>query len=214
MSADYPEEPQQPWEHSRCCCQHSQQHHSPQAEPEAERTQADGADVENIHEDITGGGEAEETEAVKESNFTAVSEADVGPDSVIGLNESLREHKDGGGKIDLGVPEEDLAGVLEELELSLKMTSMMEQEKMEHLSRSTETETSCSTVRRRNKRRRAKKASHWTPTADKLEPGPREDGCLVNQLSSEEHDCWWTPENCCQLCLSLLEVRKWKHVLT
>ncbi|XP_036964212.1 protein RIC-3b [Acanthopagrus latus] len=157
---DYPEEPQQPWEHSRCCCQHSQQHHSPQAEPEAERTQADGADVENIHEDITGGGEAEETEAVKESNFTAVSEADVGPDSVIGLNESLREHKDGGGKIDLGVPEEDLAGVLEELELSLKMTSMMEQEKMEHLSRSTETETSCSTVRRRNKRRRAKKASH------------------------------------------------------
>lgn len=116
--------------------------------------------MENTHEDTTGGGAAEETEAVKESNFSAVSEADVGPDSVLGVNESLHEHKDGGGKIDLGIPEEDLAGVLEELELSLKMTSMMEREKMEDLSRSTETETSCSTVRRRNKRRRAKKASH------------------------------------------------------
>ena len=212
MSADYPEEPQQHWEHSRCCCQHSQQHHSPQAEPEAERTQADGADMENIHEDVTGGGAAGETEAVKESNFTAVSEADVGPDSDLGVNESLHEHKDGGGKIDLGIPEEDLAGVLEELELSLKMTSMMEQEKMEDLSRSTETETSCSTVRRRNKRRRSKKASHWP--ANKLEPGPREDGCFLSQLSSEEHECWRTPENVLPAFLSLLEVRKWENVLT
>lgn len=61
---------------------------------------------------------------------------------------------------DLGVPEEELAGVLEELELSLKMTSMMEREKVEDLiTRSTEEGASCGAVRRRNKRRRAKKAS-------------------------------------------------------
>lgn len=99
-------------------------------------------------------------DAVRESDVPAVSEEDVGPEGELGVNErvNVHEHKEGGGKIDLGVPEEDLPGVLEELELSLKMTSMMEQEKMEDLSRSTET--SCSAVRRRNKRRRAKKASH------------------------------------------------------
>ncbi|KAM9352041.1 protein RIC-3b [Symphorus nematophorus] len=159
---DYSEEPQQYWEHSRCCCQPGQQHHSPQTETEteAERTRADGADVENIPEDVTDGGEAEEAEdAVRKSDFRTVSEEDAGPESV---NErvDVHEQEEGGGKIDLGVPEEDLAGVLEELELSLKMTSMLEQEKMEDLSRSTETETSGSAVRRRNKRRRAKKASH------------------------------------------------------
>uniref|UniRef100_A0A8C4F3S5 Resistance to inhibitors of cholinesterase protein 3 N-terminal domain-containing protein n=1 Tax=Dicentrarchus labrax TaxID=13489 RepID=A0A8C4F3S5_DICLA len=135
---------------------------SPQTE--AERTQTDAADLENIPDDVTGGGEAEETEAlnedaVRECDVTAVSEEDVGPESDSGVNEIVRKHKDGGGQIDLGVPEEDLAGVLKELELSLKMTSMMEQEKMEDLSRSAVTETSCGAVRRRNKRRRAKKAS-------------------------------------------------------
>ncbi|XP_035520248.1 protein RIC-3b [Morone saxatilis] len=154
----YPEEPQQYWEPSHCCCQH----HSPQTE--AERTQTDAADLENIPDDVTGGAEAEETEAlnedaVRECDVTAVGEEDVGPESDSGVNGIVRQHKDGGGQIDLGVPEEDLAGVLKELELSLKMTSMMEQEKMEDLSRSAETETSCGAVRRRSKRRRAKKTS-------------------------------------------------------
>lgn len=164
MSADYPEEPQQYWEHS-CCCQHSQQHHSPHVETEAERTQTDGADLENPPEDVTGGGEAEEAlseDAVRESDFAAVSEEDAGPESDLAVNETVNvlEHKEGGGKIDLGVPEGDLAGVLEELELSLKMTSVMEQEKMEDFGESPRTGTSCGAVRRRNKRRRAKKASH------------------------------------------------------
>ncbi|XP_044048550.1 protein RIC-3b [Siniperca chuatsi] len=158
---DYPEEPQQYWEHSRCCCQHSQQHHSPKTETQAETTQADGADLENIPGDVTGGGEAEEAEAlnedaVRESDVTAVSEEDVGPESDLGRNERV----DNRGKIDLGVPAEDLAGVLKELELTLKMTSTMEQEKLEDLTRSTEIETTCSAVRRRTKKRRAKKASH------------------------------------------------------
>lgn len=103
--------------------------------------------MENNPRDAPGGGETEEAEHLpedteRESGFTAASE------------------EDGGAKIDLGVPEEDLAGVLEELELSLQMTSMMEREKVEDLiNRSTEEGASCGAVRRRNKRRRAKKAS-------------------------------------------------------
>lgn len=95
-------------------------------------------------------------------NVTAVCDEDVGPESDLGTAGGVNQHKhkEGGREIDLGVPEEDLVGVLKELELSLQMTSVMEQEKMEDLTRLTEKETSCSTVRRRNKRRRAKKASH------------------------------------------------------
>lgn len=71
----------------------------------------------------------------------------------------MHERKEEGGvQIDLGVPEEDLAGILKELELTLKMTSMMEQEKIEDLARPVETEPAHSQVRRRNKRR-AKKAA-------------------------------------------------------
>uniref|UniRef100_A0A3B4XGW5 Protein RIC-3-like n=1 Tax=Seriola lalandi dorsalis TaxID=1841481 RepID=A0A3B4XGW5_SERLL len=166
---DYPEQPHQYWQQSRCSCQHNQPHHSPQTEAEAERTEADGANlVEDIPaEDVTGGGKPEEaedlsTDAVRESDFTAASEEDMRSGSDLGVNEGahLHEHKEGGGKIDLGVPEEDLAGVLKELELTLKMTSMMEQEKMEDLTRPVETEPAQSQVRRRNKRRRAKKAAH------------------------------------------------------
>uniref|UniRef100_UPI0037E714A8 protein RIC-3b n=1 Tax=Semicossyphus pulcher TaxID=241346 RepID=UPI0037E714A8 len=161
-SADYHEEPQQYWEHSRCCCQHGQQPHSPQAETEAERTRTDGADLENIPEDVTEGEAEEASDTLRESDATAASEHDVEQVSDLGVIESVdvHEHKEGGGQIDLGVPDEDLDGVLQELEISLKLTTMMEQEKMEDLTQLTETETSCGAVRRRNRKRRAKKASH------------------------------------------------------
>ncbi|KAK5866935.1 hypothetical protein PBY51_011466 [Eleginops maclovinus] len=143
---DYPEEPQQQWEqHSHCPCK---QH---QTEAEAERTQADGADLETLPEDVKDGAEDLNTER----DPTAVRGEEVELQ-----REDVCEHKQGVGQIDLGVPEEELCGVLEELELTLKVTTLMEQEKMEDLSRTTETETSCSNVRRRNKKRRAKKASH------------------------------------------------------
>ncbi|KAI3371097.1 hypothetical protein L3Q82_023728 [Scortum barcoo] len=167
-SADYPDEPQQYWGYSRCCCQHSQQHHSPQMEAGAEEGKGgDGADLEKVPGEVTGGEETEEAEAlnkngVRESDFTAAGEGDVGPEGDLGVREKAdeHEHEERGGKIDLGVPEEELAGVLKELAVTLKMTSMMEQEKIEDLTRSTETEAPCGAVRRRNKRRRAKKASH------------------------------------------------------
>ncbi|XP_034542102.1 protein RIC-3b [Notolabrus celidotus] len=159
-SADYRDEPQQFWDQSHCCCQHDEPHHSPHTETDAERTQADGADLENMTEDSAGGGEVEE-DAVRESDLKLVLEV-VEPESDLIVNdgEDVHEHKEEGGHIDLGVAEEDLPGVLQELEISLKMTSAMEQEKMEDLSKSTEADTSCSSVRRRNRRRRAKKASH------------------------------------------------------
>ncbi|KAF3706190.1 Protein RIC-3 Precursor [Channa argus] len=166
---DYPEEPHPYWEHSRCNCQHSQQHGSPQRETEAERTEVDGLDTaEDVTAgDVIGGREAPETEdlstdAEKESVFTAVGEDDVRPESDLGANnwEDLCEHKERRGQNYLGVTEEDLAGVLEELGLTLKMQNKnAQQENIEELNQLVETDT-CSQVRRRNKRRRAKKASH------------------------------------------------------
>lgn len=127
--------------------------------------------MENTPADVTVRGEAEEDEslstgAVTESGFKALGkeeEVEAEADSGVNESENLQEHKESGRKIDLGVPVEDLAGVLKELELTLKMTTMMEQEKMEDLTRPAETETqpgNSSTVRRRNKRRRAKKDAH------------------------------------------------------
>lgn len=159
---DCPEESHAYWEHSHCCCK--QQHHSTTAQAEAERAEADGADlVENLPEDLTGGDEAERAEdltkgAVKESDLTAASREDVGLERNLGVNEEdVHEHKKGGGQIDLSVSEEDLVGVLKELELTLRMTSVVEQEKIEDLTQPADSQTACSSVRRRNKRRRAKK---------------------------------------------------------
>lgn len=165
---DYPEQPHQYWQHSHCCCQHSQQHHSHKTEVETERTEANEEDlVENIDAEgvIDGDGEEAEdlsTDAVKESDLTAAGEGDVRPKSHLCVNESVQlyERKEEGGKIELGVPEEELAGVLKELELTLKVTSMMEQERIEDLARPMETEPAQSQVRRRNKKRRAKKSAH------------------------------------------------------
>jgi len=159
LAADYPEEPQPHWEHSHCCCQHS-----PKEGADAERTEGDkDCQAETLPEDTRGGGEAEgagdlSTDAVREPVFTAVSDEDMTPQSGVGGRE--REHEEGGSHVDLGVPEEDLAGVLKELELTLKVTSMLEHEKIEDLTQAAETETSCSSVRRRSRRRKAKKATH------------------------------------------------------
>ncbi|XP_072242483.1 protein RIC-3b [Leuresthes tenuis] len=156
---DYPEEPQPHWEHSHCCCQHS-----PKEGADAERTEGDkDCQVGNLPEDTRGGGEAEgagdrSTDAVREPVFTAASDEDVTPQSDVGGRE--REHEEGGSHADLGVPEEDLAGVLKELELTLKVTSMLEHEKIEDLTQAAETERSCGSVRRRSRRRKAKKATH------------------------------------------------------
>ncbi|XP_008292584.1 protein RIC-3b [Stegastes partitus] len=164
---DDPEESHPYWEPSHCSCQHGEQQDSPQRETtEADRIEGDGTNlVDNRSEDVTGGAEAEEAEdpskdTEKQSDFTAASEEDVGPQSDLGVNEpeERHEHKEGADQIDLGIPEEDLPGVLKELEFTLKMTTMMEQERIEDLNRPTEM--SSGSVRRRNKRKRAKKAVH------------------------------------------------------
>ncbi|XP_023154678.2 protein RIC-3b [Amphiprion ocellaris] len=158
---DYPEEPQPYWEPSHCCCQHGEQQHSPHREPEADETETKGTNLADSRpEDVIGEAEDLSNDAVRESDLIAASEEGVGPQRDLGGNEQeeANEHKEGEDQIDLGVPEEDLAGVLKELEFTLKMATMMEQERIEDLTRPTET--SSSLVRRRNKRRRAKKAVH------------------------------------------------------
>lgn len=96
---------------------------------------------------------------MKESDLTVMSSEDVGLERNLGLNEqeNVHEHKGGGDQIDLSVPEEDLVGVLKELELTLRRTSAVEQEKIEDLMQPADSETAGSSVRRRNKRRKAKK---------------------------------------------------------
>lgn len=76
-----------------------------------------------------------------------------------GAKEEEGEHNTECGQFDLHFPEEQLAGVLKELELTLKVTSILEQEKIEELARPVETETSRCSVRQRNKRRKVKKAT-------------------------------------------------------
>ncbi|XP_028287402.1 protein RIC-3b [Parambassis ranga] len=158
---DDPEEPRPYWEHSHCCCQHDQQHHHP-----PQRTEADGANMEeDLPKDVPGSEAADDLsqDAAINSDLTAESQEDGRREKGLEENEKeddVHELCEGGGQMDLGVPEEDLTGVLQELELTLKMTSMMEEDKIGGLTQPTETETSRGSVRRRNKRRRAKKAAH------------------------------------------------------
>lgn len=87
-------------------------------------------------------GEAEEVEL----EMTTGSEGALGTENDVDVKEeNSDEGRTGGGLMDLGLPEEDLRGVLEELELTLKMTELSQPVQKE------------SAVRRRNKRRRAKK---------------------------------------------------------
>ncbi|XP_075993810.1 protein RIC-3b [Genypterus blacodes] len=144
---DYPEEPHQQWERSHCCHHHGDKG-DPQPEGEAETTEADCAET---PEDLTGGGEEEQR--LEELHKAAA----VGAEGEVGVKEREGEEEEGQGGINLGIPDEDLAGVLQELELTLEMTSVMEQEKMETFAQPAETS---GHVRRRNKKRRARKDSH------------------------------------------------------
>ncbi|XP_040019335.2 protein RIC-3b isoform X1 [Gasterosteus aculeatus] len=105
-------------------------HHGHQAE--AERTGADGADP----EDGGGGGGGDAADGAEDLSKEGES-LDAEPESDSGHNDEAERTRGAG----------------EELELTLKMTYATEQEE------ATETEASCGAVRRRNKRRRAKKAS-------------------------------------------------------
>ncbi|KAM4553863.1 protein RIC-3b [Fundulus diaphanus] len=143
---DYPEEPHPSWDGTQCRCRHS-----PKGAGDADRTGEPPDDqMQNLPGDFIGAGDAGET-------VPGLG----GKEAEGGVNEEEVEHRHNmeGGRDDLGFPEEHLAGVLKELELTLKVTSMLEQEKVEELTRPAETETSGGSVRRRIKRRRAKKAT-------------------------------------------------------
>ncbi|XP_054884589.1 protein RIC-3b [Poeciliopsis prolifica] len=107
--------------------------HSPE-EPDADRTE-EASD--NQAENLLGGFKGQESEATEER-----------------VKEEETQHRHNVESAQL-----DLAGVLQELELTLKVTSALEQEKILELSRPAATETSGGSVRRRNKRRKAKKAA-------------------------------------------------------
>lgn len=109
-----------------------------EAEAEAEGTQPGEADSEIISEGV----EVPD----REGEEVKTPENDVG----------VSEQEERGDGVHLGVSEEELPAVLDQLELSLTMTSRLE-EKMGSLTGLTE---DVSSVRRRNKRRKVKKVSH------------------------------------------------------
>lgn len=136
LSTDFPEEPQQQWEHSHCCCQHR---------PQTETQQA--GDGQKVPEDATVAGEqVQPCDDPEEPGVVAGNNDGAEAGFSVGVSDERKE--------------EEPAGVLEELQPSLSMTSAVEQEEVEMLGPLTEAESSGgggSTVRRR--RRRSKKAS-------------------------------------------------------
>ncbi|XP_077373269.1 protein RIC-3b isoform X2 [Festucalex cinctus] len=130
------EDEQDLWDRPRCCCQHS---------PCGSQTRAredDGSEwVENIPADSRQDDEPSAGSGGKEDPDTERQE--------VHLSEKERERDE--EQIQLGAPEEELAGVLKELELTLKMTSVVQREKMERPE--TPALSGGGPVRRRNKRR-------------------------------------------------------------
>lgn len=80
-------------------------------------------------------------------------EEDKTPENGVGVT----KRKERGDWTHLGIPEEQQPGVLDQLELSLTVTSTPEEEKVGSFTGLTE---DISGVRRRNKRRKVKKVSH------------------------------------------------------
>ncbi|XP_075884745.1 protein RIC-3b isoform X2 [Nelusetta ayraudi] len=134
---DFPEEPLQQWGRSHCCCQHR---------PQAETQQTE--DAQKVPEDATVAGE-QVPQGDDREEPGVVAGSDDGAEA--GFSPGVPEEK----------KEEELAGVLEELQLSLRMTLAVEQEEVETLGRLTEAESSGggSAVRQRKRRRRTKRAS-------------------------------------------------------
>lgn len=137
LSTDFPEEPLQQWGRPHCCCQHRPQTETQQTE-----------DGQKVPEDVTVAGEqVPQGDDPEEPGVVAGS--DDGAEA--GFSLCVPEEK----------REEELARVLEELQLSLRMTLAVEQEEVETLGRLTEAESSGggSAVRQRKRRRRTKRAS-------------------------------------------------------
>ncbi|XP_077423778.1 protein RIC-3b [Vanacampus margaritifer] len=126
---DEEEEPCDLWERPRCCCQHP---------PCGSQTQAREDDAHQADDEPSAGLGGEEDPNAKQQ------EVHLG-------EEEQREHERDEEQIQLGVPEEELAGVLKELELTLKMTSVIQREEMDRLE--THALSGGGPVRRRNKRR-------------------------------------------------------------
>ncbi|XP_061534313.1 protein RIC-3b [Phycodurus eques] len=114
---DEEEDPHDLWERHRCCCQHS---------PCGSQTQAGEDDAaDNFPAGVLGADQADEDPG---AGSGAKEKQEVH------LNEKEQREREGQEQqSQLGVPNEELPGVLKELELTFKMTSAMEREKMDYL---------------------------------------------------------------------------------
>lgn len=132
LCSDYHGDQHQYWEPPHCCCQHRSE-----AQVEGDHAQDGGEDDKEASSEKVSTPAANQTPA-QERELTMREENCHKPECA-----------------DPGIPEQELE---EELELRLKVTSMKEQENSEKPQNTTDR--SCSSIRRRNKRRRTKKAAH------------------------------------------------------
>ncbi|XP_017292298.1 protein RIC-3b [Kryptolebias marmoratus] len=156
---EYPEELHPYWEGIHCCCQHSPT--GAAQEEGAEKDEDSDGRTGNLPAHAPRAAEANGAgdlgpDAAREPAPATVADAGTIPEGGVAC-----ERKEEGGHAEPGFQEEPRAGVLKELELELTLetTSVSERQKVEDSCRPVETETSYSSVRRRN-RRRAKKAAH------------------------------------------------------
>ncbi|XP_054633480.1 protein RIC-3-like [Dunckerocampus dactyliophorus] len=140
------------WERPHCCCQRAPQSCGSQDEAEADDR---SSQVDNVAEAAPSGGQAVQSPGGDEDLET---EQERHLEQKQNMNE-CKEEEEEAGQIQLDVPNKELLGVLQELEVSLKMTSAMELEKVDHLIPPGEMDACGIAVRRRNKRRRRKKES-------------------------------------------------------
>nr|XP_057932379.1 protein RIC-3b [Doryrhamphus excisus] len=144
------------WERPHCCCQQATQRSGSQDEAEADDR---SSHVHNIPEAAPCRGETDLDHAAQSPGVD--EDLEMEQDGHLKQKQNMNECKEEeeAGQIQLDVPDEELLGVLQELEVTLKMTSAMEKEKMDHLIRPSEMDTCGGAIRRRNKRRRSKKES-------------------------------------------------------
>ncbi|XP_061679301.1 protein RIC-3b [Syngnathoides biaculeatus] len=142
---DEEEDPHDLWVRRRCCCQHSTSGSQTQVREDNAANRVDDvpADVLGAAEDPGPGSGGEENLDVEQKE--------------VHLSGENRECEGEEEQIQIGMPDGELPGMLKELELTLKLTSAMERQKMDYL----ETQVLSGgggPIRRRNKRRSKKES--------------------------------------------------------
>lgn len=152
----FPEESHHCWEEEPFCGYDHDQQTSP--EEQAERTDVGGADQQQGGAgDVVGGADEGDNcnNEEEEKADLVIADEEGGVECDVGMTEEgdeLHEREKGGGKGQLGVAKEEIGGMGEELEFTLKVSTTSAEEEKYSLNLPVETSTGCALVRRKNKK--------------------------------------------------------------